>query len=650
MKKVALDTETRLIQYPDQVNPDLVCVTWYSEGQYIIRHHKNECLEQELVEIFNNDVIIGQNISFDLHVLIKKFPSLLSLVFKALKEKRIKDTMLREKLINLATNGDVGIKNSLDALVSKYLAEDISATKEEGTWRTNYALLYDTPINDWPDEAVQYALKDAEYTKRVYDAQEHLHGKMIKLEHVQVASAFVLRGAEISGIRVDIDRVKALEEDLTKVYNEQVPILKEAGIIRETGTQDKKRLQVLAGEWGVTTQTKTGATSTSKKILGQIHTEDPIYKAYTTLSSIQKMLTTFIPQLSFPRIHPKYNPLINTLRTSCMSSNYYQYQGEQAKCPGKKTRAAPTPSVNLQQIPRDNRVRNCLIPEEGCVFLCADYANLELLCAAQTYYEFFGFSNMRDVLNSGQNLHTFLGRYIYNDLFNKNLTEQEYAELLKSGDKEAKKARQSAKPINLGIPGGQSAETIKRTATETYGMQISIEQATKWRELGRDSYPEIAKFFDSVLPLMKVGKRRIKDDDEEYRLVDAYMIAPMGVPRNNCTYTSAANGLCMQARGAIGKKLALFKIYEMCHTSTSALYGGTLHIDMHDEIVVSIPKEKTVKAEEEMAMIMCSEMQKVLPDMRVAVESMILTRWSKDAEKDSPSKEFHIDCKSKTVV
>lgn len=638
MRLVAIDTETKLINYPDQVNPDLVVVSICIDGaRPVLRKYDDPQLAEELRFFFNNCIVVGHNIAFDLHVILKQFPGLISDVWAALNSGRVRDTMLQMSLINLAITGDVtGSGRTLADLVQSYLGIDISAGKEEDAWRFKYEELMNTPITLWPYEAVRYAEDDSMYTLEVYKAQvSRVDPDILENVHVHVASHFALRGAEINGIRVDSAKIEAIRLELAKNMEPLKEKLVEVGLIRSNGTQDKKKLEEFCEKWGILTRTKTGRLSSSRKQLGQLQCEDPIYKAYMDFSAKQKMLTTFLPQLAFPRIHPKYNPMVNTLRTSCFSSDYYKG--------GKSS----VPSVNLQQIPRDNSLRSCFLPEEEHKIVCMDYANLELACAAQTYFNFFGSSKMRDVLNTGRNLHTHLGRILYNDMNKTALTLDEYERLLYNKDKDAKMARQTAKPINLGCPGGQSAETIRRTASEAYGVKISLEQASRWREIARDEYPEIEKFFRDVLPIYKVGKMSIKDDDGVFKLVDRYDISPFGAQRARCTYCAAANGLCMQTLGAIGKKIALARIYERCTNPArmSNLYGCRLLIDMHDEIAISCPYDFTGEVEEEMAEIMLSSMQEVLPNMRVAVESMILTRWSKDPEPGHPSKEFHKDPK-----
>lgn len=638
MRTIAIDTETRLIEYPDQVNPDMVCLTYAYEGwSGIIHAMEYNKMRHFLLDLFSTDhEIVGHNIAFDLHVILKKFPELWPKVWTCLRLGLVYDTMLRQRLYLLSTLGDVQAKpTSLADLIKLYLNKDITASKGADAWRMRYAELMQVPLEDWPKEASEYAITDAEYTLAVYNHQDHIIAKegpgSAGTQSTQVCSAFALRGMEINGIRINKQEVTDLS---AKIVNQMVPLhakLTRAGILRENGKKNTKILQRYAAKWGVTDMTAKGKVSTSMKSLKQLNAKGVVYKTYMEYASIQKAATTFLPQMMFDRIHPRYNPLVNTGRTSCFSSKYYK-TGEGA------------PSINLQQIPRDERFRKVFMPEEGMLFVCADYSNLELICAAQNYRNLVGYSKMGNVLNTGENLHTYLGATIYNDIFGTSISLDAFKNLLSIGDKRAKMARQSAKPVNLGCPGGQSATTIQRTAQETYGMPVTIEQAIKWKELAMDQYTEISEFFLTILPTARVGTMPLKTVNG-VEFVARYDASVNGIYRAKMTYCAAANSICMQMTGALGKKLALIEAYERCTNSErqSDMYGSVMHIDMHDEILLSTPRQKMYSVEKELAECMIGQMQKVCPDMRIATESMIMRRWGKDAEAEFKAIEFSID-------
>lgn len=654
---VAIDTETRLIDYPHEVNPMGVC--WTAS----IKRDKNDVGTRDIWPLQRGApenglgwlqtwlrnpkcIIIGHNIAFDLHVILKTCPALWEDVWTALQQGRISDTFIREKLYLLGTLGDTHAKGcSLAALVERYLDEDISESKKGDTWRFRYQELENVDMSEWPQEALDYAVGDAVHTLDVWMAQEEQRTRSgpgsMNSEALQVASAFALRGMTIQGIRIDQNKVKELEEYWEVRYNKSKERLKDLGIVRENGTRDQKALQEAFVAAGSTSMTASGRPSTDRKTLMAIENKSEVLEAYEEYSNSIKPVTTFIPQMKFERIHPEYNPIVNTLRTSCRSSNYYKYQGQEY---GKNVikRGDPVPSINLQQIPRDSDFRQAFIPEKGHVFICADYANLELVCTGQTHFSLFGRSSLRTVLNSGKNLHDYTGTIIYNDYKSREISVREFKSLIKSGDSDAKFCRQSAKFVNLGCPGGQSARTIHKLANQL-GIPITLEQAQKWRIAARTQYPEFDLFFNNWFPTLNSGKMYLTVDNEG-KMVERYDGEVHGVWRAKATYTAMANCIHMQMPAALGKKRAMVRIYERMTNprwrDKSALYGCKIHIDMHDEFLISAPIACAERAQQEMADCMLDGMLQICKDMRVEVESMILTRWNKSPEDSYGSKAY----------
>ena len=703
---VAFDTETRLIGYPDEVNPKGVCLAvccGYAPGdsnlwsfkfdEDNIRHWMMTWLKDPEVHM------VGHNVAFDIHVLLQAFPELTSPMWDALRAGRIHDTMLRERLFLLSTEGNVTAKPcSLADLVQRYLDKDISADKTGDVWRYRYGELENMPVGIWDHAAVKYAIDDARYTREVYMAQEDRRQPggpdSCNTESLQVASSVALRGMTIQGIRTDQEHVRAIRSKYQAQYDDAIERLKKYGLVRANGTRDQKALCALCEELGVTARTASGRVATDRKTLASLRGTDPRIDAYLEYSDTIKAVTTFIPQMEVPRIHPSFNPMVNTLRTSCRSSDYYKrkeikaqlrmrhkehyseldqvlgrdpytdkdnklYDKIQAKYDkdierlrAKKNKLSTVPSINLQQIPRGNDFRHTFLPEPGCVLIAADYANLELVCAAQTYYKLFGFSEMREVLNSGVNMHDTTGTMIYNDYKDEDIDVEVFKEKIAEGDTDCKFARQAAKFVNLGCPGGQSARTIHGLANGL-GIGITLEQATKWREQARDRFLEFQYFFgdtaiDGYIDQLRAGRMSVKTDDG-YKSVQRYDVAVGGAYRAKCTYTAAANGLCMQMPAALGKKIAMTRAYERCvnqeYKWRSALYGCKMHIDLHDELVISAPAAKAEAVRDALAEVMIDGMQQVLPDMRVEVEAAIMDRWCKDAL----AKKYHKDPKGAEV-
>lgn len=635
-KVVAFDTETTLIGYPDMVCPDLVCLTMSNGEQNTIYTDDATIAFKKLLS--KPDVkIVGHNVAFDLHVMAKADPSLVPLIWKAMRAGRVHDTLLREKLYLLSTTGNVMSKKcSLADLLLRRAGIDISSDKQgDDIWRLRYGELVDVPLKDWPKEAVQYAIDDAYYTWLVYQDQESKRkdrgpGSM-NSEQLQVMSAFALFGMTINGMCIDQSRVAEIKKECEAHYYGALEKLQEYGLVKPNGKRDQKAIEALCQELGVTETTATGRTKTDKKTLAKIQSDDPRYSALMEYMQYLKAVTTFIPQMQFDRIHPRFDVIKNTLRTSCMSSDYYKHFG---KPYGKKVikQGSPYPSINLQQMPRDGNFREAFVPEEGYLLAAADYSNLELVSAAQQYYSLFGESKLRETLNAGTNLHDATGTIIYNDYKGTDIDLERFRELIAAGDKDAKFCRQSAKFVNLGCPGGQSAGTICALANDL-GIPITLTQATAWRAAARDQFPEFAKFFDTYFPTLRNGSMYVPSLEKMKPRYDAEIY---GVYKVKATFTAMANSVSMQMPSAIGKKIAMVNMYEACTNPTAGhtLYGCVPALDMHDEFLINVPEARGDECLEALMEIMIDGMQKVFPDMRVGVEGGLMRRWYKDGDPD----------------
>lgn len=242
MNYTAHDTETTLIG-KDNIIPDLIC-----SGFYDLEVKKPEVLHwspkadhiAKIKSVYADDNhIIYQNASFDLAVISKYDWDLLPMIWQALDEGRVHDTMLREMLLNLTLSGSIdiveqyGIKKqmyySLAELVMQYLQIDIKEEKEaEDSVRVNYEMVQHKPLSEWPKEFIKYAGEDPEYTGIIFLEQEKRREECIentgydpfaKESHV-VATSLALQFMTAQGNLMDKERVLAVTEEFLTLYND----------------------------------------------------------------------------------------------------------------------------------------------------------------------------------------------------------------------------------------------------------------------------------------------------------------------------------------------------------------------------------------------------------------------------------------------
>lgn len=323
----------------------------------------------DLIElaIRHEEILVGQNVAFDFAVCVAHRPSLLKPVFDHYKKGLVRDTKIRQQLLDIASgelklheNEDgkmVKTSYSLAALAKRHL--DLYVEKGESTWRLRYSELAHTPIADWPEEAREYALNDALVTRDVYLAQ----GGDIVNEVEQTQAAFALHLASVWGVRTDPVAVSALK---TKLETEQAAARRDliaAGFYKGVPftTEDRKsgrvpdfygkfaaksrqgeprpmkygkdmaviRARVEATFVGrVVPRTESGEVSTDKDALEM--SGDPLLQMLADIGGVDKVLQTYIPVLEQGTdvpINASFNVLVATGRTSSYRPNLQNLPG-----------------------------------------------------------------------------------------------------------------------------------------------------------------------------------------------------------------------------------------------------------------------------------------------------------------------------------
>lgn len=129
--------------------------------------------------------------------------------------------------------------------------------------------------------------------------------------------------------------------------------------------------------------------------------------------------------------------------------------------PLKSTGRTSSRRPNTQNLPRDDRLRQCYISEPGYILCSCDYSQQELLALAQVTYSRFGHSMMRDLINNDIDIHAFMGVTInegFKGLPKFDVTDEEivkaYKKVIKefkaSDPDEFKHLRQLAKALDFG--------------------------------------------------------------------------------------------------------------------------------------------------------------------------------------------------------
>ena len=279
---------------------------------------------------------------------------------------------------------------------------------------------------------------DPEYLCIVYgckpeELKERVLGELRKDEKlyqlytdVELPLAPILQEMHDVGVRFDVEILReasvemhkeldALEQEIYQLVSQPFNI-----------NSPKQVGELLFGELQLdpkAKKTKGGQYVTSEEVLQGLKHKHPIVGKILEYRELKKLLSTYIdalPSLINPqtgKIHTTYNQLVTA--TGRLSSS----------------------NPNLQNLPirseRGKFIRKAVIPDEGCLFLSADYSQIELRLMAH----FSGDEHMLEAFRSGQDIHAATAAKIFGCPLEEVTKEQ----------------RRRAKTANFGIIYGISA-------------------------------------------------------------------------------------------------------------------------------------------------------------------------------------------------
>ena len=349
-------------------------------------------------------------------------------------------------------------KSCFDGIIAAYLLNPLKSDYEfADVAREQLDILIDDKLDD-----MQKSFYEA---YAAYASYEPLMSKLRDMQmedlflNIEMPLVFTLREMEQHGVKV--------EAPALKVYSEQLggQIVKlEQEIYRLTGEQfninsPKQLATILFEKMGLPNgkKTKTGY-STSAEILEKLAPDYPIVSKILEYRQLTKLKSTYADGLANfiredGRIHGKFNQTITA--TGRISST----------------------EPNLQNIPirmeLGRLIRKVFVPEEGYVFVDADYSQIELRVLAHCS----GDEGLIKAYQEARDIHRITASQVFHIPFEE-VTEQQ---------------RRNAKAVNFGIVYGISSFGLSQD------LSISRKEAAQYIENYFNTYPGIKKFLDDAV-------------------------------------------------------------------------------------------------------------------------------------------------------
>ena len=313
--------------------------------------------------------------------------------------------------------------------------------------------------------------KSEEYVKVCYEAYTAFAASRILLDKlketgmeelftkIEMPLVFALYHMEKNGVRVNSDALKEYGDQLAvHIQALEKDIYEEAGETfninspKQLGVILFEKMQIPGGK-----KTKTGY-STAADVLEKLAPDHPIVSKILEYRQYAKLKSTYADGLAAyigpdGRIHGKFNQTITA--TGRISST----------------------EPNLQNIPvrteLGRMIRKVFVPEEGYVFVDADYSQIELRVLAHCS----GDAHLIEAYREARDIHRITASQVFHVPF-ADVTDQQ---------------RRNAKAVNFGIVYGISSFGLSQD------LSITRKEAAKYIDDYFQTYPGIKTFLDQAV-------------------------------------------------------------------------------------------------------------------------------------------------------
>ena len=490
---------------------------------------------------------LGQNLKFDMSVCARAGINLQGIAH---------DTMLQSYVLD-----STATRHDMDSLAKKYLDQDTIKFETIAGKGAKQLTFNQIPL----ETAAPYAAEDADVTLRLHQTLwpriEALPSLACVYREIEMPLVPVLSRIERTGVRVDVDELRAQSRDLAERAAElEERAYAEAGSRFNLGSPkqigaiffDQLKLPVVA-------KTPKGAPSTSEAVLEKL-AEDGYELPRLILEhrGVTKLRSTYTDKLP-AMVHPQ---------TGRVHTSYHQA----VAATGRLSSSDP----NLQNIPirseAGRRIRRAFVPEPGFRMLAADYSQIELRIMAHLS----GDERLLAAFAAGQDIHRATAAEI--------LGLQPEAV---SGEQ-----RRSAKAINFGLIYGMSAFGLARQ------LGIERQEAQDYVDAYFARYPGVRAFMD------KTREQARRDRYVETLFGRRLYLTNIG--HSNHQLRSAAERTAinapMQGTAADIIKRAMIQVDAWIRTEQPPV---RMIMQVHDELVFEVAEDAT----ESVSSHICAQMQ-----------------------------------------
>ncbi len=501
-------------------------------------------------EVHPGAEIIMHHAAFGLKVLAPLLQPGLDL-YGLVEASRVWDTMILHRLLSLATAGHTArAESSLADCVRTFLGLTLETRKADTGGqqsRTNSDCLLGKPS---AEIAASYLMQlgcnvlatwqlYSELRRRIDDVLQNAHGvwgyvhdapdrmggapgsKWLRYvlerfgpltHHIQLRASILMDVLSSNGIGIDQARREEKEAQVRATLEECKGRLGARGYRVGAEGSDQELQEILTRFHrdhpdSPLKRTESGERwSTAEEDLAELAEHDSLFGDYARYRHAEKLLSTYLSKMGLARIHPRFEFLLETGRTSCSDFTLQNLPGE------KDLLEADKGAVT---------VRGCCVPGDGCIFIDSDYGQLELVLLAYAWAQQFGFTpHLAPIINADNDVHRLISATVQG----------------KDPKDVTKNERNSAKPVSFGRPGGMGVRGLRKVAKASYGIELTEEEVQERIQAYHRLCPELNEFLrDEVDSGFVLARRLDLTPAQYYRAIgvdhdplDAKNTAPAG--------------------------------------------------------------------------------------------------------------------------
>ncbi len=472
-------------------------------------------------------------------------------VLKPYRDRRYFDILIAAYLINPLKND-----YQTEDIAGEYLSLTIP-DRTQVCGKGTYAQAYEKE----PEAFAQYACYQAYVclaASRVLDEKLTEQGMDGLFFEIEMPLSRVLCDMESYGVLVQPAELKAYGEALTgRIAELEQAVYRQADCTFNINSP-KQLAEILFEKMGIKggKKTKTGY-STAADVLEKLAPDYPIVSDILEYRGLMKLKSTYAEGLAAciaadGRIHSTFNQTITA--TGRISST----------------------EPNLQNIPMrmelGRRIRKVFVPGEGCLFMDADYSQIELRILAHMSED----EQLIEAYRMDEDIHRITASKVFHTPF------EEVTDL----------QRRNAKAVNFGIVYGISSFGLSQD------LSISKKEAAEYIEQYFETYPGVKRFLDHMVAEAK-----------EHGYVVTMYGRRRPIPElssNNFMQRSFGERVAMnspiQGTAADIMKIAMIRVWEKLHREN---LKSRLILQVHDELLI----ETKAGEEEQVRRILTEQMQ-----------------------------------------